>query len=106
MVFIKRPNYFLFTAPFVAVIAITAVIYPNLLTNSIIKMTEFLFTSFDWLVVWMPLLALGLGIYFAFSKYGNIRLGGVNVKPEYSLYSWMSILFTAGIGAGIVFTVI
>lgn len=83
----KRPNYFLLTAPFVAVIAIIAVIWPSLLTNGIIKITTFLFTTFDWLVVWMPLLALALGLYFAFSKYGNIRLGGPAAQPEYSLYS-------------------
>lgn len=99
----KRPNYFLYTAPFVAVIAIVAVVWPTLLTNGIIKVTTFLFTKFDWLVTWLPLLALILGLYFAFSKYGKIRLGGENAKPEYSLYSWMSMLFTAGIGVGIVF---
>ncbi len=99
----KRPNYFLLTAPFVAIIAIIAVIKPNLLTNSIIKITTFLFSTFDWLIVWIPLLALGLGLYFAFSQYGNIRLGGPNAQVEYSLYSWMSMLFTAGIGVGIIF---
>ena len=99
----KRPNYFLFTAPFVAIIAIIAVIWPTLLTESIIKTTTFLFTTFDWLVTWLPLLALLLGLYFAFSKYGSIRLGGDSAKPEYSLFSWMSMLFTAGIGVGIVF---
>lgn len=99
----KRPNYFFLTAPFVAIIAIMAVIYPSALTNGIITITSFLYTNFDWLVVWLPLLALCLGLFFAFSKYGKIKLGGENSKPEYSMYSWMAMLFTAGIGVGIVF---
>ena len=99
----KRPNYFFYTAPFVAIIAIIALIWPEMLTNVIIKVTTFFYTTFDWFVVWLPLLAIIMGMYFAFSKYGKIKLGGVDAKPEYTLYSWMAMLFTAGIGVGIVF---
>lgn len=42
-------------------------------------------------------------IYLAFSKYGKIRLGGKDAKPEYSTFSWLSCLFMAGCGIGIVF---
>src|SRR6056297_611776 len=42
-------------------------------------------------------------IYIAFSKYGNIRLGGKYSKPEFSLGSWFSMLFSAGMGIGILF---
>ncbi len=99
----KRPNYFLYTAPFVAAIALISLIWPETLTNVIIKMTTFFYTTFDWFVVWLPLMAIIIGLYFAFSKYGKIRLGGDDAKPEYTLYSWMAMLFTAGIGVGIVF---
>lgn len=42
-------------------------------------------------------------LYLCFSKYGKIRLGGENAKPEYSTFSWLSCLFMAGCGIGIVF---
>lgn len=42
-------------------------------------------------------------IYIAFSKYGNIRLGGKYSKPEFSLGSWFAMLFSAGMGIGILF---
>ncbi|MGM0648721.1 MAG: BCCT family transporter [Bacteroidota bacterium] len=42
-------------------------------------------------------------IYIAFSKYGNIRLGGEKSKPEFSLGSWFAMLFSAGMGIGILF---
>ncbi|MFW6020086.1 MAG: BCCT family transporter [Bacteroidales bacterium] len=42
-------------------------------------------------------------IYIAFSKYGNIRLGGERSKPEFSLGSWFAMLFSAGMGIGILF---
>lgn len=42
-------------------------------------------------------------LYLVFSKYGKIRLGGPNAKPEFSTFSWLSCLFMAGCGIGIVF---
>jgi len=42
-------------------------------------------------------------IYIAFSKYGKIRLGGPQSKPEFSTGAWFSMLFSAGMGIGILF---
>lgn len=42
-------------------------------------------------------------LFLVFSKYGSIRLGGKNAKPEFSTFSWLSCLFMAGCGIGIVF---
>lgn len=42
-------------------------------------------------------------IYIAFSKYGKIKLGGSNAKPEFSKGAWFAMLFSAGMGIGILF---
>lgn len=42
-------------------------------------------------------------IYIAFSKYGKIRLGGPQSRPEFSTGSWFAMLFSAGMGIGILF---
>ena len=42
-------------------------------------------------------------LYFAFSKYGSIRLGGVEAEKEFSDFSWMAMLFSAGMGIGLMF---
>ncbi|MFO7862793.1 MAG: BCCT family transporter [Salinivirgaceae bacterium] len=41
--------------------------------------------------------------YIAFSKFGKIRLGGERAKPEFSMLAWFSMLFSAGMGIGILF---
>ncbi|QAA82640.1 BCCT family transporter [Aequorivita sp. H23M31] len=55
---------------------------------------------------WIYTLAVNLFIvfclYMAFGKFGKIRLGGKNAKPEFSLYGWFAMLFSAGIGNGLV----
>src|SRR5690554_5003205 len=42
-------------------------------------------------------------LYIAFSKYGAIRLGGAKSKPEFSTMTWFAMLFSAGMGIGILF---
>jgi choline/glycine/proline betaine transport protein len=39
----------------------------------------------------------------AFSRVGSIRLGPDNSSPDYSLFSWLSMLFAAGVGIGLMF---
>ncbi|WP_431732331.1 BCCT family transporter [Canibacter zhuwentaonis] len=51
-------------------------------------------------------LATGLAIvllWLAFSRYGKIKLGLDDEKPEFSTASWAAMLFAAGIGIGIIF---
>ncbi|MCF8303210.1 MAG: BCCT family transporter [Bacteroidales bacterium] len=42
-------------------------------------------------------------IYIAFSKFGKIRLGGDKARPEFSMGAWFAMLFSAGMGIGILF---
>lgn len=47
------------------------------------------------------LLLLCFGI--AFSPLGNLRLGAADSRPEFSTLSWISMLFAAGMGAGLLY---
>ncbi len=42
-------------------------------------------------------------IIIGFSKFGKIRLGGNDARPEFSTLAWFSMLFSAGMGIGIIF---
>ncbi|WP_300265521.1 BCCT family transporter [Microbacterium sp.] len=42
-------------------------------------------------------------LYVGFSRYGRIPLGRDDEAPEYSMFSWISMLFAAGMGIGLVF---
>ncbi|MDO5062290.1 MAG: BCCT family transporter [Peptostreptococcaceae bacterium] len=50
-------------------------------------------TSFVVFVIWIGF----------FSKYKNMRLGPDDSRPEYSNISWFAMLFSAGMGIGLVF---
>ena len=42
-------------------------------------------------------------IYLMVSRYGSIRLGDDDSRPEFSTFSWLAMLFSAGLGIGILF---
>lgn len=59
--------------------------------------------KFGWFYLLSMFSFVVFSIWIAFSKYGKIRLGPDDSKPEYSLISWFSMLFSAGMGVGLVF---
>ena len=42
-------------------------------------------------------------LYVGFSKYGMLKLGKDDEKPEFSFMAWVSMLFSCGIGIGFIF---
>jgi len=58
---------------------------------------------FDWLFILTALGCFFLTLYFAFSRFGDIRLGGDDSQPELSLWQWFSVCLCSGIGTGILF---
>ena len=42
-------------------------------------------------------------LFLMFSRYGSIRLGDDDSRPEFSNFSWFAMLFSAGVGIGILF---
>ncbi len=59
--------------------------------------------NFGWLfnVILVACIIVMLGV--AMSRYGNIKLGKDDEEPEYSRFSWVAMMFAAGIGVGIFF---
>ncbi len=60
-------------------------------------------SRFGWLLVLAVNAFLFAVLYFAFSNLGKIRIGGRNAVPEFSRGSWFAMLFSAGMGIGILF---
>lgn len=64
----------------------------------------------NWMVYalkWYYLLIVAFMLFFCIwlllSRYGNVRLGDDDERPEFSAFSWFAMLFGAGMGIGLVF---
>jgi len=56
-----------------------------------------------WLIILLANGFLVFVIYLAFSKHKNIILGGQDATPEFSNINWIAMLFSAGLGVGLLF---
>lgn len=59
--------------------------------------------QFGWFYTTSVAAFLAFCIGIGFSRFGKIRLGGDDSKPEHSTVSWFAMLFSAGMGIGLVF---
>ena len=59
--------------------------------------------NFGWLYVLVVNVFIIALVAFGSGRYGNIRLGGPNAEPEFSRFGWIAMLFTAGMGVGLLF---
>ncbi|BCS98035.1 hypothetical protein DSLASN_36670 [Desulfoluna limicola] len=60
-------------------------------------------TNAGWFFVWTMNIILAFTLYLMFSRYGDIRLGGDDAEPDFSTLSWFAMLFSAGMGIGLLF---
>lgn len=59
--------------------------------------------TFSWYYVLIAAFFVVFSLFLGFSRFGDIRLGKDDEEPEFSLMSWFSLLFAAGMGIGLVF---
>ncbi|NVK42018.1 MAG: BCCT family transporter [Oceanospirillaceae bacterium] len=64
---------------------------------------NFIAKDLGWYYIGLMSFMLFFAVWLIFSRYGNIRLGQDSDRPEFSYFSWFSMLFGAGIGIGILF---
>lgn len=89
----------LFTFSFI----IFGLINPTLLEYLISLIENFFKTQFGWFYLLVATGLLVFLLFLAFSRYGKIKLGDPDDKPEFSNFVWFSFLFSAGTGIGLVF---
>ncbi|MDG2228603.1 MAG: BCCT family transporter [Gammaproteobacteria bacterium] len=72
--------------------------------NNLFNSTQsFIANNFGWLIVLSANGFLIFCIWMAISQFGEIRLGGANAKPEFNYINWIAMLFSAGLGIGVIF---
>lgn len=63
----------------------------------------FISSSFGWYYMLLLSLLLLLSLFAIFSPAGKIRLGKDDDRPSFSTVTWIAMLFSAGMGIGLVF---
>ncbi|MCV2883589.1 BCCT family transporter [Aestuariibacter sp. AA17] len=80
-----------------------ALLAPNAADTLFQHVQGVIVTNGSWFYVLTVTIIVITVLYLGLSRYGEIRLGPDHAQPDYSLLTWLSMLFAAGMGIGLMF---
>ena len=86
-----------------SVIAVWGIVDTTGLADFASSLVKVLFRSRGWFIMLTVSVLLLVSIWLAFSPYGKIKLGKDDDQPEFSTVSWLTMLFAAGMGVGLLY---
>jgi len=98
-----HPIVFPAAAILLLIFVVLTAMSPAVAARKFDAMQAWITTYFGWLYIVSMTGFLIFAIYLCFSRYGNIKLGKPDQKPEFSTLTWFSMLFSAGMGIGMLF---
>ena len=87
----------------VAIFSAFAIIFPAAAEAAFGAIQTVVVNTFSWYYVLIAAFFVVFAVFIGFSRYGDIKLGRDDEEPEFSFLSWVSLLFAAGMGIGLVF---
>lgn len=99
----KISNVFWITVALVLASVIFGVAAPESFEEATGNIQTFLTSAFGWYYLILVTIIVLFCLFLIFSPVGAIRLGKPDEKPEFTRMSWFAMLFSAGMGIGLVF---
>ncbi|WP_040285961.1 BCCT family transporter [Sporosarcina koreensis] len=96
-------NVFWYAVAICMAIVIWGFVAPDNLNSITSQATALISNDFGWFYTLVIIALISFCIYMMFSKYGNVKLGKDNDEPDFSLMAWFAMLFSAGMGIGLMF---
>ncbi|WP_314350552.1 BCCT family transporter [Mammaliicoccus vitulinus] len=91
------------TVAVLLVAVIPMMVFPKASQEVITSLNDMISNSLGPWYLLLGLIVFAFVLYIAFGKYGNVTLGKASDKPEFNNFSWISMLFCAGIGSDILY---
>ena len=98
-----NPVVFYTSAGLILTFSLLTILFSDVAAAYIQATVNWVSSTFGWYYMLAATLYIVFVIYMACSRYGAIKLGPEQSKPEFSLLSWSAMLFAAGIGIDLMF---
>lgn len=99
----KISNVFTFSAIVVGIIVALGAIFPTQFGGITADISAWISKYFGWYYMIITILMVFFCVFIIFSPIGKLKLGKPQDKPEFNTISWFAMLFSAGMGIGLVF---
>ena len=97
------PKRFLFSLFLITAFILITLFNLNEADKLFSDIQKYISDSLGWLIILLANGFLIFVVYLAFGKHKNLILGGPDAKPEFSNTNWIAMLFSAGLGIGLLF---
>ena len=98
-----NPWVFAISAALILGFVLMSFIFLQQLSSAFAEIQAWIANQAGWFFVLGVNIILGFMLYLIISPFGGIRLGGPDAKPEFSRAGWFAMLFSAGMGIGLLF---
>lgn len=98
-----NPPVFFGAAGFIVFFVLLAVAFPQAADSAFTAVQDWIVNTFGWFYMLAVAGFLVFVIGLAISPYGGIKLGPDHAEPDYGYVTWFSMLFSAGMGIGLLF---
>jgi choline/glycine/proline betaine transport protein len=78
-------------------------VFPQVSASFFASLQSSIVENFSWFYVFTVAVILVFTLYLGFSRFSDVKLGPDHATPDYSYVSWLSMLFAAGMGIGLMF---
>lgn len=98
-----NPPVFYVSAVLIIAFALFGALFPKRVGHLFDTLQAEIVRDFGWFYIAAVAAFLFFVIFLMLSRYGDVRLGPDESEPEYSYLSWFAMLFSAGMGIGLLF---
>ncbi|MET1756150.1 BCCT family transporter [Novosphingobium sp. RD2P27] len=98
-----NPPVFFVSAGLILAFALFGAFAPELASQVFADVQAFIVADFGWFYIAAVAGFLVFVLFLMFSRYGDVKLGPDDSEPDYSYLSWFAMLFSAGMGIGLIF---
>ncbi|MEX6357423.1 BCCT family transporter [Staphylococcus cohnii] len=99
----KLSSVFTYSIIITAIVVLLGAIFPNQFNSIGTNITGWITEYFGWYYMVIVALMIFFCVFLIFSPIGKLKLGKPEDKPEFNTISWFAMLFSAGMGIGLVF---
>jgi len=98
-----NPVVFISATALIAAFVLLGLLFLEDFSQTVKILQAWIANQTGWFLILTVNIILGYLVYLLFSPYGGIRLGGPEARPDFSLAAWFAMLFSAGMGIGLMF---
>jgi len=99
---INKPVFFT-SALLIFLLVAFAAFFPDVADKNFKLLQQQIFTNASWFYILAVALILLSVTFLGLSRYGDIKLGPDHAQPDFRYHSWFAMLFSAGMGIGLMF---